>query len=905
MSSFFGSGFSVVGNDGSLYNMNSCARNVISRTRLAALIVLIAVVNVVCLNNAAAATFTVNSTGDAADLSLVDGVCNTGATNSQGAAECTLRAAIQQANNLVDSDTINFNIPITEAGYSAAPLSYTIQPAAALPIVAAQLNIDGSSQPDFPGTPIIVVDGGPPVAPSNGIVVGTTATDSTLRSLVVIRFNDNGILLLSDGNLVAGNYVGIAADGLTVAPNNVADLDQQGGIRIESSSNTIGGTSAADRNVISGNLFAGISLFGTSASGNFVYGNYIGVDANGALDRGNSQEGIDIQLGSSNTIGGPGLGQRNILSGNGSDGIEIDGGDFNIVQGNYIGTDVSGNILIPNVRDGVDINEEAGDGSLRSLIGGTDPAEGNLIRGNGIAGVEVRGAPAIDNSIIGNRIYENGLLDIDLNADGLSANDPLDIDTGSNETLNYPEIIAATVNAGTVTVYVSLDVPAGDYRIEFFTNPSGTHSSGNGGGENFIAAQTFTHAGAGSEVFAHTFSGSVGDVVTVTATEVIAGPAFASTSEFSAPFSATLFVPYFARWPLDETAGLTAADIAASNDGTYTNGVLLNQPGACSGTATAVHFDGIDDYIEVPHTPEYLMDEGTVSLWVNIDVAGEQMFFSKDSTNLDTGGHLTLYVNAAGNLEVRLQSTTPLFNFVTGPALATGTWTHMAVTWGPDGLALYANGGAPATNPYMGGLGVTSGGAGNFEPIAFGASTINSGDLVVTPLNNFMAGFLDDVRILNRALTQAEIQVLSTCTPNPSVVKRAYWPDGTPIPSGATIPSGVEFKYMLYINNKDFARNDVSVRDVLNPAFQYLAGTIQVSNSVAECATASCTPAEEQAVFAATDAVAFLSDVVDGDVASYNGASTSVDAGNSNASNQTLNINGDSVWAIMFSAKMP
>lgn len=867
--------------------------------------VLMGVVNVAWINAAAAATFVVNSTRDLTDLSQVDGVCDTGVNNSQGATECTLRAAIQQANALVDSDTINFNIPITEGGYSAAPLSYTIQPATALPAIVARLDIDGRSQPDFPGTPIVVIDGGPPVAPSNGITVGATANGSTLRSLVVTRFNDNGILLLGGSNIVAGNYVGISADGLTVAPNNVANLVQQGGIRIESASNTIGGSLAADRNVISGNLFAGIAVFGASASGNFIYGNYIGTDANGALDRGNSQEGIDIQLGSSNTIGGPGLGQRNILSGNGSDGIEIDGGDFNIVQSNYIGTDVTGNVVIPNDRDGIDINEEAGDGSIRTLVGGTVPDEGNLIRGNGIAGVEVRGVPAIDNSIIGNRIFENGLLDIDLNADGLTINDPLDIDAGPNDIVNYPEIVAATVNSGTVTVFFSLDVPAGDYRVEFFTNPSGTHSSGSGGGEVFAAAQSFTHAGVGSEYFVHSFAGSVGDAITATATEEIAGPAFASTSEFSAPFTATLFVPYFGRWPLDETSGLTATDIGAGNNGIYRNGVLLNQPGACSGTATATFFDGVDDYVEVPHTAEYLMDEGTVALWVNVNAVGtEQMFFSKDSNDLDTGGHLTLYVTAAGNLEVRLQSTT-LFYYANGPALTPGAWTHLTVTWGPGGLALYANGGAPATNPYMGGLGLTSGGAGNFEPIAFGASTITSGDLVVTPLNSFMTGFLDDVRIFNRALTQPEIQVLSACTPNPAVSKRAFWPDGTPIPSGATIPSGVEFKYVLYINNTDAARNDVSVRDVLDPAFQYQAGTIQVSNSVAECAATSCTPAEEQAIFTATDATAFLSDAVDGDVVSYNGASTSIDAGNSNASNQTLNINGNSVWAVMFSAKMP
>ncbi len=138
-----------------------------------------------------------------------------------------------------------------------------------------------------------------------------------------------------------------------------------------------------------------------------------------------------------------------------------------------------------------------------------------------------------------------------------------------------------------------------------------------------------------------------------------------------------------------------------------------------------------------------------------------------------------------------------------------------------------------------------------------------------------------------------------------TLTKTAFWTDGTPVPTGATIPSGVEFKYMLYINNLGIARSDVSGRDVLDPAFQYQAGAIQVDNSVVECAAAVCTAAEEQTIFTAVDGAAFLSDAVDGDVASYTGASSSVDAGDGNVANVQLDINADAVWAILFSVKMP
>lgn len=140
--------------------------------------------------------------------------------------------------------------------------------------------------------------------------------------------------------------------------------------------------------------------------------------------------------------------------------------------------------------------------------------------------------------------------------------------------------------------------------------------------------------------------------------------------------------------------------------------------------------------------------------------------------------------------------------------------------------------------------------------------------------------------------------------PQLNLIKTAFWSDGTPIQSGAIIPSGVQFNYMLYINNANFSRTDLSVRDVLDPAFQYQAGTVHVDNSLAECAAAACTPAEEQVIFNTVSAAPFLTDAIDADVASYTGASSSIDAGDRNAANQRLDINGDAVWAILFSVRM-
>ena len=107
----------------------------------------------------AQAAFVVNSTGDAADASAGNGVCDTGGINSQGSAECTLRAAIQEANALGGSDLIFFSMPNTEPGYSASPASYTITPASALRVSTARASTgvgsgagNNSARPPAPRT---------------------------------------------------------------------------------------------------------------------------------------------------------------------------------------------------------------------------------------------------------------------------------------------------------------------------------------------------------------------------------------------------------------------------------------------------------------------------------------------------------------------------------------------------------------------------------------------------------------------------------------------------------------------------------------------------------------------------------------------------------------------------------
>ena len=176
------------------------------------------------------------------------------------------------------------------------------------------------------------------------------------------------------------------------------------GLNIARSNNTIGGTAAAARNVVSGNNNAGIFMT-AGTTGNLVQGNFIGTNAAGTGAIGNGSGVVtEGQSGnfSSHTIGGTAPGARNIISGNNGPGISIGGTlSGSLVQGNFIGTDVTGNTAVGNASDGVIINF----GSANNTIGGTTPAARNLISGNGANGVRSDYHP---NTVQGNFIGTQG-----------------------------------------------------------------------------------------------------------------------------------------------------------------------------------------------------------------------------------------------------------------------------------------------------------------------------------------------------------------------------------------------------------------------------------------------------------------------------------------------------------------
>ena len=183
----------------------------------------------------------------------------------------------------------------------------------------------------------------------NGLELAAGSDGSTIRGLVIQNFGASGIRIQgSDNNTIEGNFIGTDATGQTAAPN------QSRGIYIrDSDGNTIGGTTAQTRNVISGNSNDGILL--RDANDNVIIGNYIGVNADGNTALANNGDGIFVWLASQNNqFGGTATGEGNVIGANAGYGIQVDGtaANNNDFFGNYIGTNAAGDDL-GNVDTGV------------------------------------------------------------------------------------------------------------------------------------------------------------------------------------------------------------------------------------------------------------------------------------------------------------------------------------------------------------------------------------------------------------------------------------------------------------------------------------------------------------------------------------------------------------------------
>ena len=396
----------------------------------------------------------------------------------------SLRQAILDANASPNAD-VNTPDVITFAIEGAGP--HTIQPLSPLPGITDAVVIDGYSQPgsQVNTNPVgqglntvlmIELDG--TSAGGDGLVV--TAGNSTIRGLAINRFATNGIQIADgDGNVVEGNFIGTNLSGDAGLGNG-----DSGVLVVRSSGNLIGGTTAETRNLISGNSLGqtfgdrnGVSI-GQGGGNNMVQGNLIGTDVSGGSTIGNRQNGVFVSRSDGNVIGGTVLGARNIISGNSENGIEIGNRSSggNQILGNFIGTDVSGTTALANGQNGVEVRFE----NATNTIGGSNIEARNVISANALRGVLLSESSGI--VVLGNYIGVNasGTVALGNGTGGITIDG-----SSSNNTIGGASIGAGNVIAGNDGPGILLlqdEVDSNALQGNFIgTDIGGTVNLGNGG----------------------------------------------------------------------------------------------------------------------------------------------------------------------------------------------------------------------------------------------------------------------------------------------------------------------------------------------------------------------------------------------------------------------------------------
>ena len=400
----------------------------------------------------------------------------------------SLREAITLSNASGGADTIEFGV----AG--------TITLSSLLPSIDSQVSIDGTTAPGYSGDPLVEIDGNS--VSGNGLRFEDGSDGSIVRGLMITNISGNGIHVdtNTDGVVIQGNWIGTTGTGTT------GDGNSNNGIDLQGTNTIIGGTGPNDGNVITNNGNEGINIR-AGATGTVIQGNIIGLDPDGSTGTGNGDIGIALLAGADDTtIGGTDPNAGNVISMN-FEGIEINSNN-NIVQGNYIGTDITGTLDRGNDSDdGIEIQNNA----TGNLIGGTEEGAGNLIAFNQLDGINL--VSGSGNAVLGNDIYSNGDQQIDLAA-------------GANGDQAAPILTSAQTNGSELTIAGSLSSTANSYfRIEFF-----------GADQTYLGFVNVATDGSGNATFNTTLNVSVasGTLITSSATKSDAAySTFTDTSAFS------------------------------------------------------------------------------------------------------------------------------------------------------------------------------------------------------------------------------------------------------------------------------------------------------------------------------------------------------------------------------------
>lgn len=584
----------------------------------------------------------------------------------------SLRAAIYYAQDHPGT-TVTFNIPTSDPGHSGGVFTIK-PTGHLPPLATNGLTIDATTQPGYAGKPVVFVNGTELITETGEIPAFLfLESNCTVKGLGVQQYPWCGMVMrypAATGNRIAGCSVGVDSTGNGAAPNvfqGIMILDGAHG-------NFIGGTGPNERNVISGNSQYGIWISGSTTTANTILGNHIGTNVMGTAALPNSSGGVILADGAHhNTIGGDSAASRNVISGNSNAGIWITRGEVNqtpasqnTVRGNYIGLNAAGTAAIPNTFSGLNILSGANDnlvagnvisgnsaegvriaglgstgnklhtnflgtapgGNLSIPNGfagatilnratgnyiGDGPGTGNLISGNGTVGVLIADVGTTGNFVCNNRIgpaamagtsfidqFDGVWLTAGSTANTIGGNSPgaanvitgnvgrgivlfdgptarqtfqrnsihangwqgIALYSGSNNAQAAPAIASAVLGLGTTITGNLTSTPGTDFMLEFFASP---------GARDFIGQHPVKTSPGGSVSFNVTLPAIVaaGREIVVSATSLVTG----DTSEFSNPAIVTSVDGDSDGMPNayeSATAGLNPAnplDAALDNDG--------------------------------------------------------------------------------------------------------------------------------------------------------------------------------------------------------------------------------------------------------------------------------------------------------------------------------------------------
>ncbi|MFU8830722.1 MAG: hypothetical protein ACNA7J_01080 [Wenzhouxiangella sp.] len=492
-----------------------------------------------------AQTFTVNSTGDDAVAGL-DGVCATGNLIG-GLPECTLRAALQEANHAGPAP-VNIHFDIAGCPNGLCVISIDTQVGRSLPLITTPVVLDGSTQPgnanvcqadvfERSAYRIVLQGNGAEEGAEevHGLHLASGSNGSVIRGLNIRHFAHGVALVGSNDNRIECNAIGTDSSGMVPGPGN-----RGGGVLLacDSSGNVIGGSQPAQANLISANGIDGVMIFGGFICGeepednmpinNAVLGNRIGTAADGVSPLGNAWAGIAI-------FGGPGADHNligvlqdrvtirgNVIGFNGTAGLFIDSDGLQpkptentLVQGNYFGTDPSGQLDLGNQLGGIDIIR----GAL-TTIGGSGAGQANVFAFND-DGIFMERMVSDRNRIQRNAIYANKRRGI-LLQDGHEFDPP---GTGPNRLQPAPTMSSTFKEGSIVSITYSVPDQVDNFPlvIEFFVADGEREQ-----GRLFLIANGYPAAGDRTLTFSSSRIES-GQFLVATATDSLG-----NTSEFSA-----------------------------------------------------------------------------------------------------------------------------------------------------------------------------------------------------------------------------------------------------------------------------------------------------------------------------------------------------------------------------------